>query len=127
MTTETRNPLKFEKIESAEQSARLIEAANALLAEFRAAERFAYDDIHAAEIHYGRWACAGVRYFGDWINPPDAEDDEDYDWQIPTEKTLERANAILARVAARYPDLRLFISVGEKNWLDLQAAKGGDA
>lgn len=63
-----------------------------------------------------------TRYFGDWKNPEDAEDEEDYDWQVPTEATRRRVQEIVQRVQARFPAVKLsWVNEGEKNYIGFYA------
>jgi hypothetical protein len=67
-----------------------------------------------------------VRNFGDWMNPPDAEDEEDYDWQIPTQATVKKLDAIVGKIQAKHPDLEVkWYNEGEKNWIGIQVLTPG--
>ena len=58
-----------------------------------------------------------VRYYGEWQSEPDNWDDEDDDWEIPTEKTLKTIRSILDGIRIEYPANKIKFSTGEKNWL----------
>lgn len=79
------------------------------------------------EIHPpGQWgpevsATAGIRGWGNWVVPDDAEDDGDYDWEEPTQKTIEQSRAIVMKIASRHPDVTLELETSEKNWIIMHA------
>lgn len=100
----------------------LIAAANDLLSAFKR-QAPSYAQTQPAEMAYGEFADASIRDFGKWEVPADAEDDGDYDWQVPTAETGARAAQIVAEVQARHPGLKLSFAVEEKNWLTLRARK----
>ena len=62
-----------------------------------------------------------VRYLGAWENPPEAEDDEDYDWQIPTEASAARLDRLAAEYARRFGCKVAWQNDGEKNWISFSA------
>ena len=62
-----------------------------------------------------------ARCFGSWVNPPDAEDEEDCDHMIPTSGTVARLDAIVAAVAKRFPGVRLTWSNQEKCYVSFDA------
>lgn len=65
------------------------------------------------------WLCLSVRYWGDWENPEDAEDEEDYDWQILSDEFQEKLNAILVKIQKKY-GVQIHIPGDEKNWLSFE-------
>jgi hypothetical protein len=63
-----------------------------------------------------------VRYWGQWENPADAEDEEDYDWQVPTPDTVKRLNDLVARARKQFPTVEItWRDEGEKNHLTFTA------
>lgn len=73
-------------------------------------------------------AYAGIRDWGNWETPPDAEGDtEDYDWQQLTEessKKLDQYQKIFkAEAAKKYPGLKFDLSGSEKNWLSITVTR----
>jgi 8-oxo-dGTP pyrophosphatase MutT (NUDIX family) len=62
----------------------------------------------------GGWEISG-KDIGHWVNPPDEEDEEDYDHQIPTPDT-EVKLANLVHGYAQQHGLKASISGGEKNY-----------
>lgn len=86
------------------------------------------------EPHGGRWAewrpveaTQGggyqfeVRDWGEWQNPVDAEDEEDYDWQELTDHSSKLLRSIIAKVRSAYPNVNLQELGSEKNWLVFSA------
>nr|CAI3971095.1 hypothetical protein ORM20_00046 [Ochrobactrum phage ORM_20] len=57
------------------------------------------------------------RDFGTWINPEGEEDEEDYDWQIPTQSTINDLREITGKLKAKYPGWDFRYTVCEKNWI----------
>jgi hypothetical protein len=74
------------------------------------------DDLTAIEGNEFR-----VRYLGAWENPVEAEDDEDYDWQVPTAATVARLDALVADYSRRYGVRLTWTNDGEKNWITFAA------
>lgn len=64
----------------------------------------------------GDAVTVAIRYFGSWENPSDAEDEEDYDWQEPTERTRATADKIAERASQKH-NVDVSWHSGEKNWL----------
>lgn len=62
---------------------------------------------------------AGVRYWGDWVNPDDAEDEEDYDWKILSSSYSKKLKEIAKILRDKYKDVNISLCVGEKCWVDL--------
>jgi len=65
----------------------------------------------------------GVRDIGQWENPPDARDEEDYDWKQPTPATMKMVKEKLDVLRKAYPKFQLVVGVGEKNWLEFHVEK----
>lgn len=59
----------------------------------------------------------GIRDWGTWQVPADAEDDGDYDWEEPTPETEKAAKEILNKCKEKFPKREFKIHPGEKNWL----------
>ncbi|MFI5222926.1 MAG: anti-CBASS protein Acb1 family protein, partial [Nitrospirales bacterium] len=65
----------------------------------------------------------GVRDFGSWRVPLDAEGDasagdfEDYDWEEPTPETAARVDKLVKMHADRNPNMEVTWSAEEKNWI----------
>lgn len=62
-----------------------------------------------------------VRDWGVWENPPEARNEEDYDWQRPTKKTVDTLAKIIKDVQKRHKKVELHFSVEEKNWIYVSA------
>lgn len=74
------------------------------------------------DIGGGRW-MAEVRDWGNWENPQEAydEDDyEDYDWQVLSRDSKAALNAIVAKYQAIYGRMDILVSAEEKNWISIQ-------
>jgi hypothetical protein len=57
------------------------------------------------------------RDWGQWQMPEGVEDDGDYDWEVPTEKTRDAASKLRASAEKLYPGFDFEVDFGEKNWL----------
>lgn len=57
-----------------------------------------------------------VRDLGQWRNPPDKHDEEDYDWQEPTPETMKKVKEAVARMEKAH-GVKIDVDVGEKNWM----------
>jgi len=73
-------------------------------------------------------AHAGIRYWGNWETPRDAEGDtEDYDWQelsAESGKKLDQyQKAFKAEAQVKFPGLKFDVGGGEKNWLEITVTK----
>jgi hypothetical protein len=64
-----------------------------------------------------------LRDFGDWTNPPEATDEEDYDWQVPTLETTHKVAKLVQAFSEEYPTLLITYSFGEKNWLTVMVSR----
>jgi hypothetical protein len=62
-----------------------------------------------------------MRHWGHWENPRDQEDEEDYDWQELSDESSTLLTAILAKLMAKYPNVKLSVTGSEKNWLEGEA------
>lgn len=58
-----------------------------------------------------------VRYWGVWDNPPDAHDEEDYDWQELDSAWHKKLEEILNKIAPQFPSVKLSYSTEEKNYI----------
>lgn len=98
------------------------QAIDAMFTEVRRLLRYRSEDyIQAIEALPGGGYGFSVRYFGDWINPLEEQDEEDYDWQIPTDATARKADQICADIAKRFPSIvPQWVNEGEKNWMGFQ-------
>lgn len=63
----------------------------------------------------------GVRYWGDWVIPDGEEDDGDYDWKVPSERTRTEVKRAVDAAQKRHPKVKLSYSTGEKEWLYFHA------
>ena len=63
--------------------------------------------------------CLSVRYWGSWENPDDAEDEEDYDWQVLSDEYQEKLNALLIKIQKKY-GVQIHMPGDEKNWLSFE-------
>lgn len=59
-----------------------------------------------------------VRDFGNWVNPPDKEYEDDYDYQVPDVRTKNALGRVVQTLRDAYPDMEIEANVGEKNWID---------
>lgn len=75
-----------------------------------------FDDIEVTDFNGTKKADFGVRYFGHWVVPDDAEDDGDYDWKIPTDNTKEKIQKLVRYIMSEYP-VKVHWSVEEKYWI----------
>jgi hypothetical protein len=76
-------------------------------------------DIQKAEMVSGE-ASASIRHWGKWVTPPDADDDEDYDWQELSQESGKKLKEYLDDIKKRYPNSKIYVSTGEKNWIEIQ-------
>ena len=66
-------------------------------------------------------AMAGIRYWGNWENPQDAYDEEDYDQQDPTDETYENATKLIAEISKQFPNIEFELMIEEKNTMLVSA------
>jgi hypothetical protein len=90
-------------------------AAKELFKQMKMASRYATDQGNEPEVN-GNMVEYSVRDFGQWINPPGEEDDEDYDWQIPSDETIVAVQKIVKSVSERF-NVKIQFSFEEKNWI----------
>ena len=57
-----------------------------------------------------------IRYWGEWVNPDYAQDEEDYDWKILTEESHERLRKIVADLEEKH-GVHIQYSTEEKCWI----------
>lgn len=69
------------------------------------------DDGHSA---YGQ-----IRDWGNWENPSDAADEEDYDWQVLTDSSSKKLDELLDEIRAKYPTQEIECEIGEKNYISI--------
>ena len=62
---------------------------------------------------------AEIRHWGSWINPRDAEWEEDYDWQELSPESENMLDTIRENVKKRYPEFHISFTQGEKCWLEI--------
>ena len=112
-----------EGLGEAEGSDDLKQAVNAAIAMFKRSGRGG-EQIIPSENFDGfndNEAIAGIRHWGNWENPPDSYDEEDYDWQDPTDETYEKAKKIIAEISKQFPDIKFALEVEEKNTMIVSA------
>lgn len=102
-----------------EDDPELLKAADYAIMMFKRAGR-GYERTYPAEMN-GNGASAGIGDWGNWENPEDAHDEEDYDWQRPTKETVDKARRILAQVQKQFPNIDFELGVEEKNSMDVYA------
>ncbi|CAJ0592253.1 unnamed protein product [Cylicocyclus nassatus] len=54
----------------------------------------------------GHSAFGQIRDWGNWENPSDAADEEDYDWQVLTDSSSKKLDELLDEVRAKYSNTR---------------------
>ena len=57
-----------------------------------------------------------IRYWGDWINPEGAEDEEDYDWKILSPESRKRLGELVKDFGKRY-NVTITATTEEKCWI----------
>lgn len=57
-----------------------------------------------------------VRDWGTWINPPEADDEEDYDWQELSDESYARLRKIVDDFYKKY-SFQFNFEIGEKNYI----------
>lgn len=77
-------------------------------------------DIDSTEYKGKKTFHGGVRDWGQWKVPDDAEDDGDYDWKVLTPEWSKKLKAFADQTDKKYPNLRIFISTEEKDWISVQ-------
>jgi len=58
-----------------------------------------------------------IRNMGQWVNPPEARNEEDYDWQVPTDKTQAAIKKLADNIEKQY-GVKLEVGGSEKNYTD---------
>lgn len=80
-------------------------------------------DTQDAENHGGQ-VVASLRYWGNWVTPPDADDDEDYDWQELSKESSTKLKAYVDEFkktnASTIGNYHISVGTGEKNWLEIE-------
>lgn len=79
-----------------------------------------YGDTDSPTEERGGEYYFGLRDFGSWSNPPEARDDEDYDWQVISQESAKAIKTVLDDVAKKYPTLKFDWSPEEKNWISVR-------
>lgn len=64
-----------------------------------------------------------IRDWGNWEVPEGEEDDGDYDWEVPTEKTAKAADALIKELNAKFPNFVIKHRFGEKNYINVDIKK----
>ena len=59
------------------------------------------------------------RHFGTWYTP-EGEDDEDYDWEVPTVETLTAVDLICENMKSEFPGWNFRYMVEEKNRISIR-------
>ena len=111
-----------EGLGEAKGSDELQQAANAAIAMFKRSGKGG--DIIPSENFDGfndNEAMAGIRYWGNWENPQDAYDEEDYDQQDPTDETYENATKLIAEISKQFPNIEFELMIEEKNTMLVSA------
>lgn len=98
-----------------ESSDNALQAGNELLRTLKSHPKARWVTIEKPEIEGSEVVCA-VRDFGDWVVPDDEEDDGDYDWEVPTDATMEIIQKIKTPIEQRF-SVKIQPSVEEKNWI----------
>ena len=57
-----------------------------------------------------------IRYWGTWVNPDYAEDEEDYDWQVLTRESADRLKELTKEYGERY-GVTITFTIDEKCWI----------
>ena len=112
-----------EGLGEAKGSDELQQAANAAIAMFKRSGRGG-EQIIPSENFDGfndNEAMAGIRYWGNWENPQDAYDEEDYDQQDPTDETYENATKLIAEISKQFPNIEFELMIEEKNTMLVSA------
>ena len=60
-----------------------------------------------------------IRYWGTWENPEDAEDEEDYDWQVLSRESVNRLRELTKEYGERY-GVTITFTTEEKCWITFQ-------
>ncbi len=66
------------------------------------------------------------RDWGQWENPSDAEDEEDYDWQELTPKSRKAAAEVCAAMEKTFKGIKVKYGTGEKNYLEVSVGLDRD-
>lgn len=60
-----------------------------------------------------------IRYWGSWVNPEDAKDEEDYDWKVLTPESYKRLMELTEEYSKRY-GVEIRATTEEKCWIALR-------
>ena len=63
------------------------------------------------------------RYWGKWEMPEGEDDDEDYDWEVPTKETSLKMKTFVDSLSAKYKGFKIHWTTSEKNWIMIQVSK----
>ena len=106
--------------ESKDATKKAFEALNALRDKMTDGGYLDSDEVEESTLYNGNKCVEfAVRHWGKWETPQDAEDDEDYDWQILSQSSIEKLQKLVSEYSKRYGvDIRF--QIGEKNWIYLE-------
>lgn len=61
-----------------------------------------------------------IRYWGDWVNPENAENEEDYDWKVLSKKSYKKLTDIVNCLNKKFKKAKITFMTSEKCWLDFE-------
>lgn len=65
----------------------------------------------------------GIRDWGEWHNPPEAEGEMDYDWQELNERWIHNLSSVKKGLVNKFPLMDLQVTIEEKNYIFLRVRK----
>ena len=63
------------------------------------------------------------RYWGKWQVPEGEDDDEDYDWEVPTKDTSLKMKKFVEELKSKHKGFKISWTYSEKNWIMIQVSK----
>jgi hypothetical protein len=79
-----------------------------------------YDTYYQEDVEVQDFfVSVSVRDYGEWVYPPhiDGDEMEDYDWMEPSSSLVDKLDRVRKELGEKYPDYKVEISSGEKNWI----------
>lgn len=64
-----------------------------------------------------------IRYWGEWENPEDAVDEEDYDWKVLSKKSYNKLKEIIDWLNKKYKKANITFMTSEKCWIDIKVSE----
>lgn len=87
---------------------------------------FKFDQCNLDKLN--RTFKGSIRYWGEWVNPEFAENEEDYDlqdydWKVLTDKSYKKLKNIIDGLNKKYKKANITFRCSEKCWIDIEVSE----